>query len=334
MKAAVLHAPKDLRVEQTPSPVPGDGEVLVRVRGSGLCGTDDRIWSGERPVRYPLILGHEFIGEVAGVGNGVTRVKPAQRVAIEPNYSCGVCALCREGNSNLCLDRTAIGIDVPGGFAELAVVPERCCWPAPPGLGDDQLLLTEPLAVVVRAVNRSGAKAGECAVVLGAGSLGLLACQVLRALGVRVLVLSRTERRLALARDLGAEATASLVKASGVEVARRFSGRDGVDLVIETAGTAEAIEEAVKLVKPAGRVVLVGLPHSPSSINFFWVVRREISLIGSMIYQKEFPEALRLLSEGKVRTAPLLTHRFSLDEVQSAFSAYRSGEAIKIAVVP
>lgn len=334
MKAALLYAPRDLRVESVPNPVARDREVLVRVKGSGLCGTDDRIWSGERPVRYPLILGHEFIGEVAGVGKEVTRVRAGDRVAIEPNYSCGVCALCLEGNSNLCLERTAIGIDVPGGLAELAVVPERCCWPAPRDMSDDQLLLTEPLAVMVRAVNRSGAKAGECAAVLGAGSLGLLACQVLRALGLRVLVLSRTARRLALARELGAEETASLAEAPGVEVARRFSGRDGVDLVIETAGTAEAVEEAVKLVRPAGRVVLVGLPHSPSSINFFWVVRREISLIGSMIYQKEFPEALKLLAEGKVRAAPLLTHRFALDDVQSAFSAYRSGESIKIAVVP
>ena len=334
MKAAVLHAPRELRVEPVPDPTPAPGEVLVRVRASGLCGTDDRIWSGDRPVKYPLIPGHEFFGEVIHVGKGARRVRPGDRVAIEPNYSCGVCQLCVEGNRNLCLSRTAIGIDVPGGFAEQAVVPEACCWPAPPGLTDDQLLLTEPLAVVVRAVNRSSAKPGECAVVLGAGSLGLLALQVLRARNVRVLVLSRTSRRLHLARQLGANETASLSDASGIEVARRFSGRDGVDLVIETAGSSEAVEEAVKLVRPGGRCVLVGLPHSPSSVNFFWVVRREITITGSMVYQDEFPQALTLLSEGKIQVAPLITHRFPLDVIHAAFAAFKGADAIKIAVVP
>lgn len=334
MKAAVLHAPRDLRVESAPNPTPSPGEVLVAVRASGLCGTDDRIWSGDRPVKYPLIPGHEFIGEVIRVGEGVRRVRTGDRVAIEPNYSCGVCTLCVEGNRNLCLSRTAIGIDVHGGFAEQVVVPERCCWPAPPNLTDDQLLLSEPLAVVVRAVNRSNAKPGECAVVLGAGTLGLLALQVLRASNVKVLVLSRSSRRLDLARQLGANDIASLSEAAGVEVARRFSGRDGVDLVIETAGSAEAVEEAVKLVRPGGRCVLVGLPHSPSSVNFFWVVRREITIIGSMIYQDEFSQALTLLSEGKIQVAPLITHRFPLDVIHSAFAAFRSADAIKVAVIP
>jgi 2-desacetyl-2-hydroxyethyl bacteriochlorophyllide A dehydrogenase len=334
VKAAVLYGPKDLRVESTKNPSASQGEVLVRVRASGLCGTDDRIWSGDRPVRYPLILGHEFIGEVVEVGDGVSRVRPGDRVAIEPNYSCGRCRLCREGKRNLCLARTAIGIDVHGGFAELAVVPERCVWAAPRSLTDDQLLLTEPLAVVVRAVARSEAAAGECAVVLGAGTLGLLAAQVLRARGVRVLLLSRSPRRLELARKLGVEEVASLADRSGVELVRHFSNDDGVDLVIETAGTAEAVEEAVKLVRPAGRVVLVGLPHSPSSISFFSVVRRELSLIGSMIYRDEFPQALELLADGSIEVAPLITHRFSLDAVHAAFSAYKSAEAIKIAVLP
>ncbi|MBI2543851.1 MAG: alcohol dehydrogenase catalytic domain-containing protein [Candidatus Rokubacteria bacterium] len=210
MKAAVLRAPKDLRIEAAADPTPAAGEALVRVRAAGVCGTDFRIWTGDRQVRYPLIMGHEFIGEVAAVGAGVANVKPGDSVAVEPNYSCGTCALCQEGNRNLCLSRTAVGIDVDGGFAELARIPARCCWPAPAGLTPEQLLLTEPLAVVVRAVRRGAARAGERAAVLGAGTLGLLAVQVLKAQGARVLAVSRSERRLALARELGAEAVHSL----------------------------------------------------------------------------------------------------------------------------
>ena len=155
MKAAVLHGPRDLRVESTATPQPGAGEVLVRVAMAGLCGTDYGIWSGDRPVAYPLVPGHEFVGHVAAVGAGVTRVRVGDHVAVEPNYSCGACPLCREGNRNLCLARTAVGIDVDGCFAEVARVPERCCWPAPTGVDDEELLLTEPLAVVVRAVARA-----------------------------------------------------------------------------------------------------------------------------------------------------------------------------------
>lgn len=333
MKAAVLYGPRDLRVEAATDPVPAPGEVLVRVRAAGLCGTDYRIWSGDRPVRYPLIMGHEFIGEVAAVGQGVTHVKPGDRVAVEPNYSCGTCGLCQEGNRNLCLQRTAVGIDVPGGFAQLARVPARCCWAAPPGLSDEQLLLTEPLAVVVRAAARAEVKPGATAAVLGAGTLGLLALQVLRARGARVLVVGRTERRLDLARQLGAEMTHSLAAGPGGEAARSFSGREGVDIVLETAGTPEAVAEAIELARPSGRVILTGLPHEPSQVHFFWVVRRELTLIGSMIYQSEFPEAMRLLRDGAVVAGPLVTHRFPLEAIQDALVAHRRPDSIKVAVL-
>src|SRR6476660_478231 len=161
MKAAVLQGPRDLRVESARPPEPAPGEVVVRVGMAGLCGTDYRIWTGDRPVGYPLVLGHEFVGQVSAIGRDVTRVRAGDRVAIEPNYSCGACPLCREGNRNLCLARVAVGIDVDGGFAEQATVPARCCWPAPAGLADERLLLAEPLAVVVRAVGRAAPEAGE-----------------------------------------------------------------------------------------------------------------------------------------------------------------------------
>src|SRR5216684_2054788 len=205
MQAAVLHGPRDVRVEPRVLPSPGSGEAVVQVFASGLCGTDYRIWNGDRAVGYPRVMGHEFIGEVVAVGSDVTNIRPGQKVAVEPNYSCGHCALCREGNRNLCLSRTAIGIDVDGGFSEQARLPARCCWPAPPEISDDQLMLAEPLAVVVRAVTRGEAKPGESAAVLGVGALGLLAIQVLKPQGVRVLAIGRTEHREHLARAMGAE---------------------------------------------------------------------------------------------------------------------------------
>jgi threonine dehydrogenase-like Zn-dependent dehydrogenase len=162
VKAAVLHGPRDLRVESSRTPEPGLGEVLVRVGMAGLCGTDYGIWTGERTVAYPLVPGHEFVGRVEMVGAGVGRVRVGDRVVIEPNYSCGMCPLCREGSRNLCLTRIAVGIDVDGCFAEMARVPERCCWPAPAAAADEDLLMTEPLAVVVRARRSSAVARWAC----------------------------------------------------------------------------------------------------------------------------------------------------------------------------
>jgi 2-desacetyl-2-hydroxyethyl bacteriochlorophyllide A dehydrogenase len=334
MLAAVLRAPRALTLSAVPSPSPGPADAVIRVKAAGLCGTDYRIWTGERPVQYPRVMGHEFVGTVAAVGRDVRHLSVGQMVAVEPNYSCGTCPLCREGNRNLCLSRVAIGIDVDGGFAEEATVPARCCWPAPDGLGDERLLLAEPLAVVVRAVGRGAPVAGETAAVLGLGSLGLLAVQVLKARGLRVLAVARSTRRLSLARELGADAVALAGADDDTAAARAFSGREGVDLVIETAGTAVAVEQAVSLGRPGGRVVLTGLPHEPTALNFFWVVRREMRIIGSMIYQDEFPEAMRLLASGAVRVDRLLSRTFPLDRIDQAFEAHRAPDSIKVAVLP
>ena len=332
MMAAVLRAPRDLTIETRPSLAPGVGEAVVRVEGAGLCGTDYRIWNGDRAVDYPRVMGHELVGRVLALGSGVRGLTPGAKVAVEPNYSCGVCPLCREGNKNLCLSRTAVGIDVDGGFAQEVALPAHCCWPAPAGIEDDQLLLTEPLAVVVRAVRRGAPAPGETAAVLGVGALGLLAIQVLKARGCRVVAVGRSARRLPLARALGADAIATTDAGDHVEAARALSGREGVDLVVETAGTAPAVGQAVELSRPGGRVVLTGLPHEASRLEFFWVVRREISILGSMIYQDEFPEAMALLASGQVQGRRLLTHRFALDRIADAFEAHRAPDSIKVAL--
>jgi L-iditol 2-dehydrogenase len=332
VRAAVLHGPRDLRVEEIAPPDLGPGDVLVRVTLAGLCGTDHSIWTGDRPVRYPRIMGHELLGVVEAVATDVERVRGGDRVALEPNYSCRRCPLCREGNRNLCLERVAIGIDVDGGFAALVKAPERCCWPVPAGVADEDLLLTEPLAVVTRAVARGAPQPGESAAVVGGGTLGLLALQVLRARGARVLVVSRSTRRFPLALALGAEHTHALADGTLAEAAQRFAGREGVDLVVETAGAAVAVTHALELVRPGGRVVLTGLPHEPTPVTFFGVVRREITLMGSMIYQDEFSEAMRLVAHGLVRARPLITHRFGLDAIGEAFAAHTDPGSIKVAL--
>jgi len=333
MHAAVLRSPRHLAIEQTPSRPPGPDDVRVRVAVAGLCGTDYRIWTGERPVAYPRVMGHEFVGRVAGFGDHVTGFTIGDRIVVEPNYSCGHCPLCREGNRNLCLSRTAIGIDVDGGFAEEVSVPAPCCWKVPDSLSDLEAVITEPLAVVVRAIGRAAPMPGETAAVVGAGNLGLLALQVLRTRGARVLAIARTRTRLALAGDLGAERVHALVDGGLEAASREFSGREGVDVVVETAGTPEAVNDALRVVRPGGRVVLTGLPHEPTSVDFFGVVRREVTITGSMIYQHEFGEALALVAAGRVTVSRLITHRFPLASIAEAFRAHVEPTSLKVALV-
>src|SRR5260370_6682615 len=161
MIAAVLRGPRALALTTVPTPSPGPLDAVVRVKAAGLCGTDYRIWTGERPVQYPRVMGHEFVGTVAAVGADVRHLGVGQAVAGEPNYSCGTCPLRRQGHRNLGLSRVAVGIDVDGGFAEQATVPARCCWPAPAGLADEPLLLAEPLAAGGRAGGRAAPGAGR-----------------------------------------------------------------------------------------------------------------------------------------------------------------------------
>ena len=139
-------------------------------------------------------------------------------------------------------------------------------------------------------------------------------------------------RRFAVASELGAEALHATAEAPPADAARRFSGREGVDLVVETAGTPEAVTHALELVRPGGRIVLTGLPHEPTPVSFFSVVRREVTLTGSMIYQDEFPEALELVTSGAVKTGPLITHRFALDRIDEAFAAHADANSIKVAL--
>jgi 2-desacetyl-2-hydroxyethyl bacteriochlorophyllide A dehydrogenase len=333
MQAAVLHAPRTLSVVDTRPAAVGREEVRVRVTAAGLCGTDYSIWTGERPVTYPRVMGHEFVGRVTEVGTAGGALAAGDRVVVEPNYSCGRCPLCLEGNRNLCLSRTTIGIDVDGGFAEDVSVPARCCWKIPDGMADLDAVMTEPLAVVVRAVSRAAPRPGESAAVVGAGNLGLLAIQVIRARGARVLAVARTHTRLERAKELGADAVHAVADGALEAVAQRFSGREGVDVVVETAGTPDAVTHALSLVRPGGRVVLTGLPHEPTPVSFFSVVRREVTITGSMIYQDEFGEALALVHSGRVVTAPLVTHRFPLADISAAFAAHRDRTSIKVAVL-
>ncbi len=275
MRAVVLDAePRALRVvSDWPEPEPGPGEVLVQVRGVGICGSDLALHAGRRqPPSFPWVVGHETFGEIAATGPGVDRGRTRQRVVVEPNIPCGTCPACRAGRTSACPHRKVLGFSVPGTLAERIVVPAAFAWPVPDDWGDDDAVCAEPLTVAIAAVRRAMAvkDGAERCLVIGAGSQGTLACIALGACGISPAVLDPHPGRQALATELGARPAGA--------------GESGFGLVFETSGAPEALGEAVGRAARGGLIVLMGLNSQPVPLVTQRIVQRQLTLMGSLIY--------------------------------------------------
>jgi 2-desacetyl-2-hydroxyethyl bacteriochlorophyllide A dehydrogenase len=275
MRAVVLDAePRALRlVSGWPEPEPGPGEVLIQVRGIGICGSDLALRAGRRqPPSFPWVVGHETFGEIVTAGQGVDPGRTGQRVVVEPNIPCGSCPACRAGRTSACPQRKVLGFSVPGTLAERIVVPADFAWPVPPDWGDRDAVCAEPLTVALAAVRRAmNIKADtERCLVIGAGSQGTLTCVALTACGITPAVLDPQPGRRALTADLGARPAGP--------------GEGGFGLVFETSGAAEALTEAVGRTARGGLIVLMGLNSQPVPVITQRIVQRQLTLMGSLIY--------------------------------------------------
>ena len=236
MKASLLYGPMDLRMGEVEDPVPGPGQVLVRVRTTGICGSDVHFYNGDRPVPYPRILGHEFAGDIVALGEGVQGLEPGMRVTAEPNFWCGQCHYCRAGRQNLCLNRVGLAVDVHGTLAEYVVVPARFVWPLPETVSYAQGAMVEPLMVGLHGVFRSGARVGDTVAILGCGTIGLMWLLAARSAGCRVLAIDVIPDKLDLAKRLGAEKTFLGSRDDLLEAVKATTDGLGPDIVVETAG--------------------------------------------------------------------------------------------------
>ena len=343
MLAVLWHARVDVRVEEVPPPAPpGPGELQLRVRWCGICGTDLEEWlSGPvfipadvpHPLtgaRAPLVLGHEFAGVVVAAGAGVTGPLPGQRVAVDTIVSCGDCHWCQRGQVTRCPDLGALGLHGDGGLAELCNAPARMCLPVPDSVADDEAALAEPLAVAVRALRRGGLQPGERVAIVGLGAVGLMALQAAIAFGAdSVAVVEPLPERRALAMRLGADRHVTAGEAAVV----------AADVAIECAGTPEAIETAIRALRAGGRAVVLGIGTRPAAVPPLDLVVGEKSIIGSLshVWDSDFRIALGLLGRGAVRAAPLISDRIPLSAAVSGGLALLRDEPakhVKILVQP
>ncbi|MDF1478196.1 alcohol dehydrogenase catalytic domain-containing protein [Leifsonia sp. H3M29-4] len=296
MRAAVLHATGDLRVEEKPVPTPGPGEVLIRVAVCGVCGSDATEFGRELVLAAPPVaLGHEFVGVVEAVGDGVT-LPIGAHVVSGAGISCGECKPCRLGRTNLCRSYTTIGFHHDGGLAGYVISPASIVLDVTDtGLPLDTLGLTQPMAIAVHAVRRSGLTAGQDAVILGVGGIGAFITVAAAATGARVLVVDLNDERLELALRLGATAT---LKAGTASLADRLAELDmDVDVFFEVSGSAPGLASVLEAAKPGATIVPVGIQRGEPALPLGRWTLNEYLIVGTVahVFKDDFPEAVRLL---------------------------------------
>lgn len=326
MKALVLHGIRDLRVDDLPRPKPGRGQVLVRVRAVGLCGSDVHYYThgriGEQVVRRPMIVGHEGAGEVAALGPGVTDLKVGQRLALEPAHSCGRCEWCRTGRPNLCPSvRFCSTPPIDGLMCEFAVLDRHQCVPIPDSITWDEAAMMEPLQVGIHAVNLIGVRPAETVAVVGVGCIGLACMEVARAAGAgRIIVTDKLGYRLKLARKLGADETVNVTTQDPVEAVMKLTGGRGADLVFECTNRAAGAPQAYDLAAIGGRVCLVGIPEEDEIVLDTHRPRRKELLVQYVRRSRHAAtQAVTLITRGQVDVASWVTHHFDLARAAKGF---------------
>jgi L-iditol 2-dehydrogenase len=346
MRALVVTAPNEFAVADVPRPRPEEFEVLCRVRAAAICGTDPHIVRGEFPgfwpKAWPLVPGHEWCGDVVEVGAGAARLgwEPGTRVAGTSHAACGYCRRCVEGRYNICENfgieglHAQYGHNADGAYAEYVVHSIKSVFAVPGEISDEEAAMLDPTAIALHTVVRGGHRPGDTVVVVGPGVMGLLVAECARALGAgRVVVVGRGAR-LAKAAELGHE-TVDFSAEDPVAAVRERTG-SGADVVLECSGAAEAVGEAVEMVRKGGRVAVIGIPLEDARLPMPRLVLDEIDVVGVRATAGEMPRAIELVARGRIRLRELITHRFALEDFADAYATFteRRDGALKVIVRP
>ena len=336
MKAVRYAEPEHWELTDLPDPEPGPGEVRIRVRATGVCGTDVHLHHGEFGHVYPLVPGHEVIGEVDQAGPGAEGLESGALVAVDNMVSCGTCAMCRQARPAFCVSLRAMGVFEDGGFAEYLNVPAVNCHPAD-DLGPDVAVLAEPTACALHGIDILAPKPGSDALIFGAGPTGLILAQLLSAAGAaRVTVAAPTAAKLELAAGWGAE-TVQASRTAPEETARQLREKapDGFDVVIDATGVPAVLAQCPPLTAIGGTILVYGVTPEQAvwPVSPYDVFRRELTIRGSFSQAFSFDRALRMLRAGRVRTDGMITHRFGLAGYGDALAAVSGDRSCLKAII-
>ncbi|MFL6276562.1 MAG: zinc-binding dehydrogenase [Blastocatellia bacterium] len=334
--------PQAVELRELPVPDVGEDEVLLRVGAVSVCGSDIHQYHNKQswPVRVPVVLGHEFCGEVARAGRRVRGFKEGDRVVSETAASiCGQCLYCRTGEYNLCPQRSGFGYGTNGAMAEFVRVPERCLHHIPDSLAFERAALTEPCCVGYNAVAiKSHIRPGDIVVILGPGPIGLLAAEMARLSGAATLIvsgMSQDESRLDAARALGVTHAVNCEATDLLELIRSLGDGLGADLVVDATGSAAALKPALEMVRPGGQITKVGWGPQPLGFSLDPLVQKAITLQGSFSHTfKNWEKVVALLAAGQINLDPIISCIAPLDNWRDSFDGMHTGRYVKAVLKP
>lgn len=327
MKSIVVQQPNELVIEERPLPVPGVGEVRVKISLAGICGSDSHIYRGHNPfAKYPRVIGHEFFGVIDAVGEGVTDKYHGQRVCVDPVISCGHCYPCSVGKPNVCTSLVVLGVHRDGGFSEYAVVPAKNAWVVAPTIADHHAVMVEPFTIAANVTGQVEPRKEDIALIYGAGPMGLTTLQALKNVYQvkQVIVVDRIDERLAMAEKNGADwvinnstlSLPSLLEERGIKPT----------LIVDAACHPSILQEAITLASPAARIVLMGFSNEPSTVVQQGITGKEISIYTSRLNANKFPVVLEWLEKGLIDPDKLITHRFNYKQVIEAIELFEKDQ--------
>lgn len=333
-----LRFPKlhQMEVVDVPKPELGPYDLLMRVGSAGICGTDPHILHGMYPATFPVIPGHEYAGEIVAVGSEVNDFRLGDRVAVDPNILCGYCSFCRSGKVHLCKNLVALGVNIPGGFAEFSRVPQAQAYRLPPSFPLAHAALAEPVACCLRGLDLAGIRSGDRVAIFGCGPIGAIILQLALMQGASsVIVIEPQAGRRSRAEALGAHWVIDPARGSPVETIRD-QYPDGAEVVFDCSGNVDAVRQALQLVMRGGTLMLFGVCEKSKNIdiNPFWINDSEITIRGSYNNPNTMARAVDLLVSGRLKADAVVTHHFPLAQASEAFRASGSAETLKVVIDP
>ncbi|TDQ56856.1 L-gulonate 5-dehydrogenase [Mesocricetibacter intestinalis] len=327
MKAITVYKPFELAIADVPKPtLSNDEDVIIKVAFGGICGSDIGIYTGGNSLaKYPAIIGHEFVGTVVEVGKKVSHVKVGDYVVSDIVNSCGHCYACRSGHHNVCKNLQVTGVHSQGGFAEYAKTKaENVYLVNTDKISRKTACLIEPYAVGVEINSRASIGPGDKVVVFGSGPAGLAVMQVARARGAEVLITDIFDERLQLAREMGATKAVNVTNTDMRQAVSEFTDDEGAHVVVDAVCSAQSILDALDIVAPSGRFVVLGTGAAPSEIPQVAFTKKGINVFGTRLNNKRFPEVISLFEQGKVTPEKMITHTYKFEDIEKAFDVIKN----------
>ncbi|MDK9421596.1 Zn-dependent oxidoreductase [Pectobacterium carotovorum] len=327
MKSIVIQQPNELVIEERPIPQPAAGEVRVKVKLAGICGSDSHIYRGHNPfAKYPRVIGHEFFGVIEAVGEGVEASRLGERVSVDPVVSCGHCYPCSIGKPNVCTSLVVLGVHRDGGFSEYAAVPAKNAHIIPDEIPDEFAVMVEPFTISANVTAQVKPTEQDIALIYGAGPMGLTSVQVLK--GVfnvkEVIVVDRIPERLDMALRSGADRVINNASLSLKDELEALSIKP--TLIVDAACHPSILQEAITIASPAARIAIMGFSSEPCQVSQQGITSKEISIFSSRLNANKFPIVIEWLKAKHIDPAKLITHRFDYQQVVQAIEVFEKDQ--------